>query len=440
MPGARRHELGRDLRPSGRRLRPLQHRPDWLVPHFEKMLYDNALLVRAYAQAWQLTGVARYRQVVEETVGYLLAPPMRLAAEPGPRPRTPTARAKRAGSTSGRGTRSSEVGGRGGRLVRRVRGRQLGGHEHPVAPGPRRHRAPPRDRGGPGPAVRAPAPAAPPRPRRQGADRVERHGRVRPGLRRQRPGPPGLGGRRRRARPSHCSASCAALTAGGVRSWLPGLAEPAGTWRAQPTTPGSWRRSHAWARRPARPAGSPRPGRPPMPSSSCSGTTRRRFFTTGNDAEQLIARMKDIQDGAIPSANAAAAVALARWASSPAAPAYKRWPAGPSRPWARLWPSARRRSRRRRWRPTTCPAPRRQVVVRRATRPWCDRSGRATSRAPCWPGASRTRRRCGRGATILAPPGSPSCARATPANCRSAKPTSWRRSWARPAPSTYRAG
>ena len=28
----------------------------WLVPHFEKMLYDNALLVRAYARAWQLTG------------------------------------------------------------------------------------------------------------------------------------------------------------------------------------------------------------------------------------------------------------------------------------------------------------------------------------------------------------------------------------------------
>ena len=28
----------------------------WLVPHFEKMLYDNALLARAYLHAWQLTG------------------------------------------------------------------------------------------------------------------------------------------------------------------------------------------------------------------------------------------------------------------------------------------------------------------------------------------------------------------------------------------------
>ena len=44
----------------------------WLVPHFEKMLYDNALLTRAYLHAWQLTGEVRHRQVVEETVGYVL--------------------------------------------------------------------------------------------------------------------------------------------------------------------------------------------------------------------------------------------------------------------------------------------------------------------------------------------------------------------------------
>ncbi|MBO0747444.1 MAG: thioredoxin domain-containing protein, partial [Acidimicrobiaceae bacterium] len=51
----------------------------WLVPHFEKMLYDNALLIRVYLHAWQATGAERYRQVVEETVGYLLAAPMRQA-------------------------------------------------------------------------------------------------------------------------------------------------------------------------------------------------------------------------------------------------------------------------------------------------------------------------------------------------------------------------
>ncbi len=45
---------------------------EWLVPHFEKMLYDQALLARAYLHAWQVTGHARYRQVLEETIGYVL--------------------------------------------------------------------------------------------------------------------------------------------------------------------------------------------------------------------------------------------------------------------------------------------------------------------------------------------------------------------------------
>ena len=44
----------------------------WLVPHFEKMLYDQALLTRLYLHTWQVTGLDRYRQVVEETIGYVL--------------------------------------------------------------------------------------------------------------------------------------------------------------------------------------------------------------------------------------------------------------------------------------------------------------------------------------------------------------------------------
>jgi uncharacterized protein YyaL (SSP411 family) len=44
----------------------------WLVPHFEKMLYDNALLASAYLHAWVVTGDDRYRGIVEETVEYLL--------------------------------------------------------------------------------------------------------------------------------------------------------------------------------------------------------------------------------------------------------------------------------------------------------------------------------------------------------------------------------
>ncbi len=44
----------------------------WLVPHFEKMLYDQALFIRVYTHAALLTGEARYRQVVEETVEYVV--------------------------------------------------------------------------------------------------------------------------------------------------------------------------------------------------------------------------------------------------------------------------------------------------------------------------------------------------------------------------------
>ncbi len=44
----------------------------WLVPHFEKMLYDQALLVRVYVHSWLVTGEPRHRRVVEETVEYVL--------------------------------------------------------------------------------------------------------------------------------------------------------------------------------------------------------------------------------------------------------------------------------------------------------------------------------------------------------------------------------
>ena len=44
----------------------------WLVPHFEKMLYDNALLVRLYLHAHQVTGDPSYRRVVDQTLGYAM--------------------------------------------------------------------------------------------------------------------------------------------------------------------------------------------------------------------------------------------------------------------------------------------------------------------------------------------------------------------------------
>jgi hypothetical protein len=44
----------------------------WLVPHFEKMLYDNAQLTRIYAQTYTITGEPLFKAVVEETVAYLV--------------------------------------------------------------------------------------------------------------------------------------------------------------------------------------------------------------------------------------------------------------------------------------------------------------------------------------------------------------------------------
>jgi len=44
----------------------------WLVPHFEKMLYDNAQLARTYLHAWQLSGEPEFRRIVEETLDYVL--------------------------------------------------------------------------------------------------------------------------------------------------------------------------------------------------------------------------------------------------------------------------------------------------------------------------------------------------------------------------------
>ena len=44
----------------------------WLVPHFEKMLYDNALLARLYLHGHQATGRGMYRRITEETLDYIL--------------------------------------------------------------------------------------------------------------------------------------------------------------------------------------------------------------------------------------------------------------------------------------------------------------------------------------------------------------------------------
>jgi uncharacterized protein YyaL (SSP411 family) len=45
---------------------------EWLAPHFEQMLYDNAQLARVYLHAWAVTGDPRYREVCEGVLGYMV--------------------------------------------------------------------------------------------------------------------------------------------------------------------------------------------------------------------------------------------------------------------------------------------------------------------------------------------------------------------------------
>ena len=44
---------------------------EWLAPHFEKMLYDNALLISVLAEAYQLTGITKYAQTITQTIAFI---------------------------------------------------------------------------------------------------------------------------------------------------------------------------------------------------------------------------------------------------------------------------------------------------------------------------------------------------------------------------------
>ena len=90
----------------------------WTVPHFEKMLYDNAQLARMYTHAWQAYKDPLYKRIAIETLEYLMRD-MRDEAVASTLRRTPTRKAKRASSTSGRYDEFIEIAPEAARLLRR---------------------------------------------------------------------------------------------------------------------------------------------------------------------------------------------------------------------------------------------------------------------------------------------------------------------------------
>ena len=208
----------------------------WLVPHFEKMLYDNAQLARVYLHAWQVTGDELYRRVAAETLDYVAARDARrerrLLLGAGRRHRGrggPLLRLDARGDPQRSGLlarRRGRVADRRGPVhggVRRHRGRQLRGQVDPVrralggAARPAQRDGRGRGRGAARPrardALRGARGARQAGPGRQGARRLER-----PDARRVRRGGARAAvatttARSPSATPTSCSPRCARRTA-----------------------------------------------------------------------------------------------------------------------------------------------------------------------------------------------------------------------------------
>jgi uncharacterized protein YyaL (SSP411 family) len=292
----------------------------WLVPHFEKMLYDNALLLRVYLHAWQATGSAAYRQVVEETAGYLLRGPMRQGG---------------AGFSSAEDADSEGVEGRfyvwSRADVEAVGGADAvawyGVEEAGNWEGTNILWRPAR-----GDLLRpAPVEAA------RAALYAAREKRVRPGL-------------DDKVLTEWNAMAVAALAEAGAAmgeaSWVAAAEEVAAFLLAELRVDGRWRRSwqagrarhlayasdHAWLVEAfTRLAEATGRARWIAEATAAADALLDLFWdvdggglhTSGRDAEALIARPKDTYDGALPSANSVAAAALLRLAALTGSPTYQ---------------------------------------------------------------------------------------------------------------------
>ena len=292
----------------------------WLVPHFEKMLYDNALLARVYALAHRVTGEQRWREVAERTLDYLLremqAPDGGFAA------------AQDADSPGGEGAffvwsvdqlREVLSHEEAQAVVLRYGVRPEGnfeGCEHPERRRAVRAGRPARRPGRPAPggvgarqAVRRPVRASGPGPRRQGRDGVERARdrrvrRRRRGARTQRTTSTWRAERRR---------SCSRTSSSTAASTVSGRAAGPATWAASTTTPTWSTGCSASTRRPSRPrwltAARDLADRMIALFADPDGAG---FYYAGADAEALIARTRDLEDHPTPGGNSQAALVLLR--------------------------------------------------------------------------------------------------------------------------------
>ena len=290
----------------------------WLVPHFEKMLYDNALLAGAYVEALQATGDADYARVARETLDYVL--------------RDMTDPAGGFYSTEDADSEGEEgkfyvwtpdeidavLGDEAGAIVRprlrRDRRGQLRGAQHPQpAQDARavRRRSSARDEAKlprdacrvAAEALRRPREAHPARQGRQGDRRLERPDDRRPGPRRR----PRSTSRATPPPPRRPPTSSSTNLLRDRRPAAPHLAARQGQARRLPRRlrlpgqrPGLALRSDVRRRR----GSTKRRGCADVMLAHFADAQDGGFFYTADDHEQLIARNKDVADASTPSASA----------------------------------------------------------------------------------------------------------------------------------------